>query len=59
MTIEQARQCRVVWEAKGLSLCQHQTVENEFYPTGEPTGSLVCSTCGDYMGEGLENFSES
>ncbi len=59
MTIEQAQSCRVLWEAKGSTNCGHAAIENEYYPTGEPTGFLVCSSCGTYIGEDLESFSES
>ena len=59
MTIEQAQQCRVLWEAKGAPPCRHAATENECYPAGEPTGFVVCFSCGAYIGESLENFSES
>jgi len=56
MTIEQAQHLRVVWQSKGLPDCRHPDAENEYYPSGEPTGMLVCSRCGDYLGGDLENL---
>lgn len=59
MTIEQAQHLRVVWESKGLADCQHPAAEYESYPSGERTGMLVCSRCGDYLGGNSENLAET
>lgn len=56
MTVQEAQQQRVIWEAQGRPPCWHPVIENEIYPTGEPTGFQVCTSCGEYMEEEIEGF---
>lgn len=58
MTVIEAQHQREIWQAKGKLACTHPESEKEHNLNGEATGFRVCTTCGDYIGEGIDRFFE-